>query len=154
MYRVGSGEAVAGAGPDQTVGISSPVQLDGSGSSNPSGDTLTYQWTQTEETSLSLSDDTFFQPSFTTPNDASVLGFRLVVNSGSEDSGASHVSINVESNVDDIALSATATASSQNTSTGQTADKAIDGVVDGYLADYTKECATMGAGAVNWLLLK
>ena len=54
----------------------------------------------------------------------------------------------------DVALLATATASSQNTSTGQTAAKAIDGVVDGYApGDYTKEWATVGGGAGSWLTL-
>jgi len=37
----------ANAGSDQTVESGAIVQLDGSASSDPSGDTLTYQWTQT-----------------------------------------------------------------------------------------------------------
>ena len=45
------------------------------------------------------------------------------------------------------------TASSQDTSTGQTAAKAIDGVVDGYPGDYTKEWATVGGGTGSWLKL-
>ena len=45
-----------------------------------------------------------------------------------------------------IAALATATASSQNTSTGQLASKAIDGVIDGYPGDYTNEWATVGQG--------
>ena len=45
------------------------------------------------------------------------------------------------------------TASSQNTSTGQTAAKAIDGVIDGSPGDYTKEWATDGGGAGSWLKL-
>ena len=53
----------------------------------------------------------------------------------------------------DVAMLATATASSQNTGTGQTAAKAIDGVVDGYPGDYTKEWATNGGGAGSWLKL-
>jgi LmbE family N-acetylglucosaminyl deacetylase len=52
-----------------------------------------------------------------------------------------------------IALFATATASSENTSTSQTANKAIDGVIDGYPGDYTKEWATVGGGAGSWLKL-
>jgi hypothetical protein len=46
-----------------------------------------------------------------------------------------------------------ATASSQNTSTGQTAAKAIDGVIGGYPGDYTVEWATVGGGAGSWLEL-
>ena len=43
-----------------------------------------------------------------------------------------------------IAPLATVTASSQNTTTGQTALKAVDEVIDGYPGDYTKEWATTG----------
>ena len=53
----------------------------------------------------------------------------------------------------DLALHATATASSQNTITGQTANKAIDGIISGYPGDYTKEWATVGGGAGSWLKL-
>ena len=70
---------------------------------------------------------------------------------GSQSSNPSTVNITV--NLPDVALQATATASSQNTSTGQTAAKAIDGVIDGYPGDYTKEWATIGGGAGSWLNL-
>ena len=53
----------------------------------------------------------------------------------------------------DIAPLATATASSQSIWTHQTADRAIDGVVDGYPGDYTKEWVTSGEGAGAWLKL-
>jgi hypothetical protein len=53
-----------------------------------------------------------------------------------------------------LALTATATASSQDTSTGQTADKAIDGVIGGYPGTpYNVEWATTGGGAGSWLKL-
>ena len=55
--------------------------------------------------------------------------------------------------VRDLALHATATASSQNTITGQTANKAIDGIINGYPGDYTKEWATVGGGVGSWLKL-
>jgi uncharacterized repeat protein (TIGR02543 family) len=42
-----------------------------------------------------------------------------------------------------IAPLATVTASTQNTSTKQTAVKAVDGVIDGYPGDYTKEWASL-----------
>ena len=44
-----------------------------------------------------------------------------------------------------LALNALVTASSQNVPTGQDAAKAIDGVVDGYPGDYTREWATRAA---------
>ena len=52
-----------------------------------------------------------------------------------------------------IASLATVTASTQNTSTGQTAVKAVDGVIGGYPGDYTKEWATTGQKTGAWLNL-
>ena len=52
-----------------------------------------------------------------------------------------------------IASSATVTASSENTATGQTAVKALDGVVAGYPADASKEWATNHGGAGSWIQL-
>jgi hypothetical protein len=53
----------------------------------------------------------------------------------------------------DLARLATATASSENAATGQQANKAVDGVVDGYPGDYTKEWATIDGKAGSWLKL-
>ncbi|PWW21809.1 hypothetical protein JD79_00950 [Geodermatophilus normandii] len=47
------------------------------------------------------------------------------------------------------ALSATATASSQNTTDGETAAKAINGVADGYPGDHTKESAVAPAAGYS-----
>ena len=52
-----------------------------------------------------------------------------------------------------VAPLATVTASSQNTSTGQLATKAVDGSSLGYPTDYTHEWATVGQGAGAWLNL-
>lgn len=52
-----------------------------------------------------------------------------------------------------LARQATATASSENFSTGQTAAAAIDGVVDGYPGDSTREWATVWEGAGATLTL-
>ena len=52
-----------------------------------------------------------------------------------------------------VAGSATATASSENPNDGQTAAKAIDGVISGYPGDHTAEWATAGGGAGSWLQL-
>ena len=52
-----------------------------------------------------------------------------------------------------IAPLATVTASTQNSSTGQTAVKAVDGVIDGYPGDYTKEWASTGQKVGAWLNL-
>ncbi|TFV78466.1 hypothetical protein E4P39_04525 [Blastococcus sp. CT_GayMR19] len=52
-----------------------------------------------------------------------------------------------------VAPVATVSASSQNTATGQTAKKAIDGIVDGFPGKATAEWATNGGGAGSWLQL-
>ncbi len=132
--------------------MNSTVQLDGSGSSDPDGDQLTYQWTQTSGPSVTLSSTTAVKPTFTAPASAATLVFQLVVNDGQVNSNPATVTITVNSS-SDLALFATATASSQNTGTSQTADKAIDGVIDGYPGDYTKEWATDGGRAGSWLKL-
>ncbi len=141
---------IANAGPNQTVGVSWTVQLDGSASSDPDGNPITYQWTQTGGPAVTLSSTTAVKPTFTAPASPASLVFRLVVSDGQLNSAPVAVAISVERN---MAGSATATASSQNTSTGQTANKAIDGVIDGYPGDYTKEWATRGGGAGSWLKL-
>jgi len=53
----------------------------------------------------------------------------------------------------DVMACAKAEASSQNGSTGQTAQKAIDGIAGGYPGDHTTEWATVGGKAGSWLAL-
>jgi len=131
------------------------VQLDGSASSDPDGDTITYAWTQTAGTAVTLSSTTTAKPTFTAPAAAGSLTFQLVVSDGKLSSTPSTVTITVTAGATDtnIALQATASASSQTTATGQTAAKAIDGVIDGYPNAYTKEWASLGQGAGAWLKL-
>ena len=156
VYDMGAGPQppVANAGADQTVDAGVVVTLDGSGSFDPGGAALTYQWSQTGGGAVTLSADSVVAPTFTAPGSADTLTFELVVSDGTGSSKPSDVTVTVTSSPPaDLALSATATASSQNTSTAQTAAKAIDGVVDGYPGDYTKEWATMSGGAGSWLKL-
>ncbi|HEY7124779.1 MAG TPA: PIG-L family deacetylase, partial [Ktedonobacterales bacterium] len=158
QYMVGSGSGggnqppVADAGTNLTVVPGATVQLDGSGSSDPNGDALTYQWSQIAGPTVTLSSTSAAQPTFTAPASPTTLTFQLIVNDGQQNSTPASVIITV-SNSSDLALFATVTASSETPSTGQTANKAIDGVIDGWPGDYTKEWATNGGRAGSWLKL-
>ena len=70
---------VADAGPDQMVAPGASVTLDGSGSTDPDGDTLTYIWTRTAGPAVTLSSTTAASPTFTTPSTLATLTFRLTV---------------------------------------------------------------------------
>lgn len=74
----------ADAGPDTSVAPNTAVTLDGTGSSDPDGDTLSYSWTQTGGTSVTLSDSNTATPDFTSPNSSTKtdLTFELTVDDG------------------------------------------------------------------------
>ncbi|MCV2878835.1 autotransporter domain-containing protein, partial [Sedimentimonas flavescens] len=84
----------ADAGSNQSVASGATVNLDGSGSSDPEDDTLSYSWEETSSTGVSLSGASTATPSFTAPtllwSDSPVdLVFRLVVSDGEFSSEAS-----------------------------------------------------------------
>ncbi len=85
---------VADAGPDQSVNTGASVTLDGSSSSDPDHDALSYKWTQTGGPTVSLSSSTAAQPTFTAPGSASTLTFKLTVSDGKL-SNTDSVTINV-----------------------------------------------------------
>ncbi len=86
---------VADAGPDENVSAGASVQLDGSGSTDPSALPLTYAWTLVAKPSGSaavLSNPTAVQPTFV----ADVVGTymaRLIVNNGAVSSNPDTVTI-------------------------------------------------------------
>jgi len=150
---------VASAGIDQTVGEGELVFLDGSGSSDPDGDELSYQWTQTGGILVSLSDATVVNPSFTAPSSITqdeVLTFEIVVSDGEFSSMPDAVNVTVQAvqaNYINIAPFATVTASSETQWSNQLAAKAVDMVIDGWPGDFSREWATTGEGSGAWIRL-
>ncbi|NOZ87843.1 MAG: hypothetical protein GXP49_16595 [Deltaproteobacteria bacterium] len=72
---------IADAGPDQTVLKGSQVTLDGSASSDPDGDQLTFAWEQLLGPPVALSDSKAMSPTFT-PGESGVMMFELTVFDG------------------------------------------------------------------------
>jgi hypothetical protein len=97
---------VANAGLDVTVSGGSQVTLNGAGSSDGDGDTLTYQWTQTSGPPVTLSSSTAANPTFTTPiggAQVQTISFDLVVSDGITSSAADSVTISVNPNAAPVA---------------------------------------------------
>lgn len=87
-----NGQPVADAGTAQAVQTKQAVRLDGRGSSDPDGDTLSYVWTAPH--GISLDDPAIARPRFTAPalqpgDPDQVLTFTLTVNDGTSTSDSS-----------------------------------------------------------------
>jgi len=72
----------ADAGPDQMVASGATVNLDGTGSSDPDSDPLTYSWTQIGGPAVTLTGADTAMPSFTAPTGPTTLVFDLEVCDG------------------------------------------------------------------------
>lgn len=81
------------AGTDQDVNANTAVTLNGALSSDPEGDSLIYQWTQTGGASVSLTGATTTTPSFTTPSVMATLTFQLRVTDSLGTPGFSAVNV-------------------------------------------------------------
>ena len=99
----------ADAGPAQTVDPFAAVDLDGTGSDDPDGDTITYAWIQASGPTVTLRNPTTSQPSFDAPASASAITliFQVTVTDPSNFTGSDTVTITVRAFV--ITLSATPT---------------------------------------------
>ena len=82
---------IANAGPDQEVTVGETVQLDGSGSYDPDGDQITFEWT-TSSDGISLSGRTLDRPTLILTR-AGTYRISLVVNDGSQNSAFDEVVI-------------------------------------------------------------
>ena len=95
----------ADAGDAETVAEDAQVVLDGSGSSDPEGGALSYQWRQVGGSpTVSLTGATQSVASFSAPTQLSsdvTLTFELVVSDGTSDSAPSTVAITVEAGPND-----------------------------------------------------
>ncbi len=89
---------VANAGAEQVVAVGAPVTLSGSASTDPNGDTLTYQWSLTARPNLStaaLTNPNTVGPTFT-PDLAGFYVATLTVNDGKGGTHTSRVLIKAE----------------------------------------------------------
>ncbi len=95
---------VADAGPDQTVNEGSLESLDGTGSTDPDGSIVGYNWTQTGGTSVTLSDPTIASPTFTAPAAPDTLNFSLTVtdDQGLQDTATTSVTVQAAAGADDL----------------------------------------------------
>jgi hypothetical protein len=86
----------ANAGPDQTVNEGDVVTLDGTASSDPDSDPITYTWTA--PAGITLSSETAEKPTFNAPLVISDTDFTfsLIVNDGTDNSTADEVVITVK----------------------------------------------------------
>ena len=96
---------MADAGADRTVAELSPVNLDGSGSSDADGDTLAYAWTQIAGPLVTLADASLISAGFTAPDvDATtVLTFQLEVSDGT-DSNTDFIDVTVEESLNAVTV--------------------------------------------------
>ena len=86
----------ADAGEDRTVSVNEPVMLDGSGSTDPDGDPLTFTWSQEEgPETVVLEGASSAQPQFV-PSLAGVFRFNLVVHDGKDTSATDSMTVTVE----------------------------------------------------------
>jgi LmbE family N-acetylglucosaminyl deacetylase len=155
---VANGVPTANAGASQSVAQGATVTLSGSASSDPEGAALTYDWAQTSGPAV-LTVDNVANPTFVAPSGSSTdltLTFELVVSDGPNTSTPATTTVTVLApggtpppSSTNFALTATATASSQEASQG--AAKARDGFTDGYPSDATHEWSTQGQGVNAWL---
>lgn len=96
-YSYSENAPTADAGTDQSAVEQTAVTLDGSGSSDPNSDPLTYSWAQLVGPAVTLSSAGTVSPTFTAPDvdSPTILGFKLMVNDGTYDGPPDAVNVTV-----------------------------------------------------------
>jgi chitinase len=86
---------MADAGADQSAQLGAAVTLDGSNSSDADGAIVSFLWEQTAGTAVALSGASTQTATFTAPNAAATLSFRLTVtdNDGLSDTNTVNVTV-------------------------------------------------------------
>ncbi|BDX07427.1 PKD domain-containing protein [Planctobacterium marinum] len=108
---------MADAGSDQTVTVGTRVELDGSGSNDSDGDSLSYTWSflsMPDGSEAQLGRTNIESPKFTADT-AGTYVLQLIVNDGTEDSEADTVTITAES--EDVNTAPTADAGTDQSAT-------------------------------------
>ena len=136
-------------GEDQTSQLSVTA-------SDPDGDVLTYLWQPASGTITGSGASVTFNPPAVTAD--TLVRINLTVSDPGGLSATGYVDVMVRnvgggSSSNISPFYSAITFSSQNTKDGQLAAKAVDGVVDGWPGDYTKEWATVGGKAGSWIRL-
>lgn len=121
--------------------------------SDADGDLLSYLWTTTGGSIIGSGSNVSFYPPLIDQNE--VFHVTVVVSDGRGGSTSAEVLIPVvPSGAANVAAISTVSVSSESGSTGQLGIKAIDGNVDGYPGDFTKEWATAGQLGGAWITLR
>lgn len=127
---------IAVAGPDQTVDAGVLVLLDGTGSSDPNGDSLSYGWSQLSGPAVALTGATSAQASFTAPSSSAQLDFLLTVTDSRGLSSQDGVTVFVDVLAQDAGLNDGGTADAGTTDAGLNDGGTGDaGTTDGGLDD-------------------
>src|SRR5207249_3915715 len=106
---------VADAGPDQSGYVGTTIALDGRGSSDVDGDTLTYRWALTavpEGSTAVLSNPTVIRPTFVLDAPGTYVA-QLIVNDGSLNSDPVTMTMTATLNCTDLAPTELATVASE-----------------------------------------
>jgi PKD repeat protein len=140
---------IADAGADLSVNVENAVSLNGSASSDPDGDTLSYAWTQIAGLPVTLSNATTATPSFTAPSEPTNLAFQLIV---TDSEGLSSIADTVQIVVGEIAISGLTIQTNAPTVLGQTTNFTVSLVTGSnvtYSWDFGDGNSASGATVAN-----